>query len=119
MYYFTKKSKKANTARNKNITSFIDSLDTFLKDRNINRFIDLTPFKRDEESPMVRYLKSVYDTLTPEAAGRMKEALSVIRGSIINYLHAEMNYYISTWMDIYRDVNSIYSELKNKETIII
>ncbi|KKL77328.1 hypothetical protein LCGC14_2035990, partial [marine sediment metagenome] len=99
---------------NKNIQSFINSLDDFLKYRNINRFIGLTPFQRDEASPIVRYLKSVCDTLTPQSAGRLKETLSVIRESIINYLRAQMSYYMSTWMDIYRDVNSIYSEIKKK-----
>jgi ATP-dependent exoDNAse (exonuclease V) beta subunit len=104
--------------KNKNIQSFIDNLDAFLENRKITQIIDLTPFKRDEAAPMVRYLKSVCDTLTTESTGRLKETLLVIRRSIINYLRAEMSYYLSTWMDIFRDVNSIYSEIKKRGQVI-
>jgi exodeoxyribonuclease V beta subunit len=98
----------------RDINSFIKGLEDFLKYKNINRFIELTPFQRNMEGAMIRYLKPVCAKLAPAEANRFKEALSNIRRIIINYLQAEMGYYLFTWMDIHRDIYNIYSEIKKK-----
>ena len=98
--------------KNRNIESFIRHLESFLKYKNIKNLMELTPFKRDVESGMVNYLGKVCKTLSSDEAGRFEGALSEIRVSIISYLYAEMEYFIHSWIDIYKKVNRYLSEIK-------
>ncbi len=98
--------------KNRNIESFIRHLESFLKYRNIKNLMELTPFKRGVESGMVNYLSKVCKTLSSDEAGRFEGALSEIRASIISYLYAEMEYFIHSWIDIYKKVNRYLSEIK-------
>lgn len=97
---------------NRNIESFIRNLESFLRYRNIRILMELTPFTRDVESGMVNYLGKVCKTLHSDEAGRFEGALSDIRASIISYLYAEMEYFIHSWIEIYRKINRYLCEIK-------
>ena len=98
--------------KNRNIESFIRHLESFLKYRSIKNLMELTPFKRGVESGMVNYLSKVCKSLSSDEAWRFEGALSEIRASIISYLYAEMEYFIHSWIDIYKKVNRYLSEIK-------
>lgn len=101
----------------KNVESFYSGLNAFIEYKNINRLIELQPFKRTENN-MVNYLQRAMNTLPEQDASLFSDSFSAIRSALVSLFNTQREYYVLIWIDIYKRINKIYRELKNERRVI-
>ena len=101
----------------KNVESFFTGLNAFIKYKNINRLIELKPFKRTENN-MVNYLQRVMNALSEQDVSLFIDSFKAIRSAIVSMLNTQRKYYVLVWIDIYKRINRIYRSLKNERRVI-
>jgi ATP-dependent exoDNAse (exonuclease V) beta subunit len=98
--------------KNRYVDSFVRGLEDFRQYRNIKKLSALTPFQSDAEKGLVNYLAKLCRTLPVEKAIHFKESLSDIHKALVSYFASQNDYYLHTWIDIYKRVNHFYRDIK-------